>query len=71
MPLQIFTTYNTELDRSDVCENRERRSSSQLLYLPGGDMGESSWAAAPQHGPEGSVKAARQFTIAPQQGEGD
>lgn len=34
-------------------------------------IGESSWAQAPQHGPEGHVKAARRFTIATQQGEGD
>lgn len=32
---------------------------------------ESSWAQAPRHSPEGSVKAARRFTIAPQQGDGD
>ena len=32
---------------------------------------ESSWAQASRHGPEGREKAARQFTIATQQGEGD
>lgn len=34
-------------------------------------IGESSWAQAPRRCPEGSFKAVRQFTIAPQQGEGD
>lgn len=32
---------------------------------------ESSWAPGSWHGPEGSVKAARQFTIALQHSEGD
>lgn len=68
MPLQFFAPYNTELDSSNVCESGGKVVSCCICEEA---IGESSWAQAPRHGPEGSVKAARRFTIAPQQGEGD
>lgn len=72
MPLHIFASNNAELDcSSDVYESCGEGVAPVSCCICEEAIGESSRARCSRHGPEGNVKAARQFTIAPQQGEGD
>jgi len=68
MPLHFLPRIMHVLDYSNVCESRAGVSLQSAAVSARRRYGESSWA---RRGPEGRVKAARRFTIAPQQGGGD